>query len=840
MSRIRGGSPSPAWRAGKVNGTSSASKSRMSYDSPGSLSWREERDDTESVRGGGKTEIPEEKVRKFDALLRRIETEREKIATSGSTTASRQRTISPMRKEKGNPSSVSPVSYDYAARARELRMSLDGVPARSETPRRSSDRDSKERHFAQLARDMTPSRVGHKRRSRSPMKARTSYDGMPSHADSESLSLRHEYSSNTARNTQLRNVRSSSPMPTSSSDQKHAEFMLQVEKFHSSLMSAHDTISTLEKEVKHLKKRVAEKDECILSLERRNKDLNESLAKSQIDVTQIQEEKKTSLSEQSTKHCEEIQKLQTERDGYKKRAEEVDKQSFEFDRKVEEIEKARDKLESSIEDKDNMVSNLRNEIQRLNEELADGSFVRSQALKAEETAKKLEADLEKSRAVIVDLEVISKDKRDEFERELKEKDKAIATLQSEILGDKSMKECSELMKEKACRLETHLEESKLRNGELSVKVDDLEKRLLRAEKKADVKDEQIERLDSALLASKSREKDLARQLEKEQRELTRQRDRLEKYDFDEQETVLALEQAISSLESSHNEEISRLQKENRNLTATLSEAEDYMKTYRRDMNDSKGLKAVVGELQDLNSDLVQQVREKDDQVSDLKDKIESLEMRVESSGTSSRRRILQLENQVSEKEDDIHRLERELSAKRDSTAHESRTSKKLKDLTALYEENAMELEHLRISKGTMQRTIASLEKEYDLLQKEYHEKTTGQNEAKSAWSRVDELEESLKKLQDKLNKAEREATNNPKIKELKSELASNNPKIKELKSELASKDEALAEREEQLADSRKGIAEAQKMIFRLMNTVKELRRKAKQLESSSTKLCMNE
>lgn len=91
-----------------------------------------------------------------------------------------------------------------------------------------------------------------------------------------------------------------------------------------------------------------------------------------------------------------------------------------------------------------------------------------------------------------------------------------------------------------------------------------------------------------------------------------------------------------------------------------------------------------------------------------------------------------------------------------------------------------------------------------------------QEEAKNAWARISELEESVQALQHKLDEAEQQDDDETQLEELISELSSTKTK--------------LAERDEQLEDSRKGIAEAKKMIFRLMNTLQDVRRKS--MESS--------
>ena len=162
-----------------------------------------------------------------------------------------------------------------------------------------------------------------------------------------------------------------------------------------------------------------------------------------------------------------------------------------------------------------------------------------------------------------------------------------------------------------------------------------------------------------------------------------------------------------------------------------------------------------------------------------------------------------------------------------SLEEDEKASEKITYLMASFEENEMELEDLRKGKGRMLHKISTLENELHGLHI-IEEKCSGleesQKEAEQAWARVDELEETLKMLQDTLAEVDKQA--------------GKAPRIEALEAELESVKATLAERDEQLAESRKGIAEAQKMIFRLMNTVQDLRKKAR--EQGSDKYALSE
>jgi chromosome segregation ATPase len=148
------------------------------------------------------------------------------------------------------------------------------------------------------------------------------------------------------------------------------------------------------------------------------------------------------------------------------------------------------------------------------------------------------------------------------------------------------------------------------------------------------------------------------------------------------------------------------------------------------------------------------------------------------------------------------------------------TAKKLESLSAAFEEYETELEYLRSNKREMQGTITRLEEEVADVKTDAYRRSHGmeceleasQEKTNEAWARVRELEGSVQALQHKLDLAEQQDDEKTELEDLKSELSSMKKK--------------LAERDEQLEDSRKGIAEAKKMIFRLMNTVQDVRKKS--------------
>ena len=477
------------------------------------------------------------------------------------------------------------------------------------------------------------------------------------------LQLDHEYMTRDAGNNTP--VRSSSPSIF------HREaFKAQVKKFHTNLVTAHDTIATLQRDVDTLMQRMKEKDAVILSL-------NGTVTKTVDEVGKLEREVDTlkmrikekddlisSLNGTVTKTRDDAGKLEAEiknileekEANFKRHTEELES----FDKKIIAMEEENKKLVNGIKDKELMVGNLRHEIQRLNEELEDGFIVRSQAFRAEETANKLQEELDNSKAahssskkVIVDLEVCLKEKSEEFYRKLAEKDEKNATLHSELLKSQQNEE---LMKDETCMLESKLDDSNRLNAELSDKIKNTEKRLEHAELTGGKKDKEIEQLESSVLESESREKDLIRHLEKKQRELQHQRDRFERYEANcatEQETVTALEQALEELESAHDErtkDINRLQMENHSLSTTLAEVGVYMEMYQNHLKESSSLKGMIVELQEINADLGQRLQSKEGAIGKLESRLALSEKQLESNTTSYEEKVQHLSLQLQDKD----------------------------------------------------------------------------------------------------------------------------------------------------------------------------------------------
>lgn len=769
---------------GEVGDKRSAAKAGTSCDSPSRCTWHESRDDMECVRDGA--EISDDAMEKFDNMLKKIETERSKI-----TTKEIRPRIGTLAMPRLNERRVAhSVGRDFAKRAMELRMS-DGIPTRKTSVR------SEFPHDGGRWESVTSSVLGATETPRST----------------------HELPYQSAGSTPLRSFsprRPSSPPRLSSLSTEYVNPFVDNDR------------------VNRLIDRETEKDEYISILEQRNTSLSENL------VTRQKHEQADLKDANSVKYKDEFERMRCEFDCFKKEAKEIRKRSAECDAKVEEIQREKKILVEGITDKDATIGILRQEIQRLSEELADGSFASGQALKAEETVKTLEAELVKIKEehlsatkVIIDLEVRVQTMEKEFERGLAEKDKEVAALQLELSTYNTMKQNSEWMMDKAHTFESKLIEAKEKNTELSDQVNELTILLRRAEIEAKENSGKIKQLESSALKLEAREKEL----EEERRELELQRARVEKFDAgcaSERETIAALEQAIADLEKAQNlsnDEITKLQKKNQTLSTTLDEAEEYMKLYEKDVERSRKLKDMMGELQDINTDLGQQLQEKNDHIRNLQGRLASIELQVQSSNTASQQAILHLERSLSQEQNTVSKLRDELSSSRLTVQDQEITAKKLEALSATFEQYEAELEYLRSNRREMQGTITRLEEEVNDVKTEAYKRShsmeceleSSQEGAKSAWARVRELEESLEKLHHKLELAEQQGDDKF--------------EREEMKSELSSLREKLAERDEQLDDSRKGIAEAKKMIFRLMNTVQEVRRKSTEnnpIESVST------
>ncbi len=756
---------------------SSAAEARVSYDSPNRhIPWCEGRDDMECDRGecDWVEKLSDDAMDKFDSMLKRIASERHKPSTKE--IHSRVGSLPPKLLER-RPSQPF-ADCDFARRAKELRMS-DGISTRSVYSIRSDS--------SQPAGSEITNRRDERWESVALMPPR-----------------RQAYSCRSAGNTSLRPYASSIwPPPLSPT----RSFSLGISDEVENRLNAHDT----------------EKDEYISILEQRNETLSETLLTRRHEPVVFKE------TPTSDGYTEEFDKMRCEFDRFKKEAKELRKRSAESETKYKEIQQEKQILVDTIKDKGETVEILRNEIQRLSEELVEGSFARGQAIKSEENMKKLEVEVIKFKEeqlstskVIVDLEIRMQEKSKEFEYRLAEKEKEMAALQLELSNCSTMKLNSEWAIDKACTFESQLNESKENNEELTAKVKELTNHLERAEIEAQESKEKIIRLESLALQFEAREKEL----EKGTRELELQRARVEKFDAgcaSEQETIAALEQAIADLEKAQHvstEKITKLQTKNLILTTTLKEAEEYMKLYEKDIERSRKLKDMMGELQEINTDLGNQLQEKNDHIRNLQSRIASIEMQVEASNAASQQAIQHLERSLSREQNRVLQLQQELSSANLIVQDNEITNKKLEALSATFEQYETELEYLRSNKREMQGTIAKLEEEVTDVKTEAYQRShniegeleASQEEARNAWARVSELEESIQALQHNLEVAEQQNDDKTQVEDLKLELLSTEKK--------------LTERDEQLEDSRKGIAEAKKMIFRLMNTLHDVRRKS--------------
>jgi chromosome segregation ATPase len=578
----------------------------------------------------------------------------------------------------------------------------------------------------------------------------------PKRPESTLLPLDHEYTTRSAGNHTP--VRSSAPSTVNIDD-----FKEQVKKFHMNLVTAYDTITTLERDVNTLTRRVKEKDDEISSLNGTITTTRAEVGKLERDVDTLNRRVKekddliSSLNGDVTKMRDEVGKLEAERDiifeekeaNFKRHTEELES----FDKKIAAMQEENKKLENGIKGKESMVGNLRHEIQRLNEELEYGSVVRSQALRAEKTAEKLQEELDKSKAdhssstrVIVDLEACLKEKSEEFFRKMAEKDEKNAALQSELFKSQQN---AELMKEKACKLESQLDDSIRLNAELSDKIKNTEKRLGHAELTGGKKDKEIEQLESSVLEADAREKDLIRQLEKKQRELQHQRDRFERYAANcakEQETVTALERALEELESAHDErtkDINRLQMENHSLSTTLTEVGVYMEMYQNDLKESSRLKEMIVDLQEINTALDQRLQSKEGVIEKLESRLALIEKQLQANTTFYEEKVQHLCHQNQDRDEKIAKFQSQIAHNLPTILNEQ-----IQHLRRQLQEKDDEIE-------AYQSRIATIEKEVEL------NAASSKSEALlKLTSELAEKEELVAKLQGRLSSsAELEVTN---------------------------------------------------------------------------------
>ncbi|KAL7484774.1 hypothetical protein ACHAW6_010398 [Cyclotella cf. meneghiniana] len=862
------------------------------------MRWRGER----TVRSMS----PSSKVTNFDRLLQKMETEQKHLTINTGT----------WTRSAGS----SPAKYDFAQRAKELRMSIDrtpsfvaaspnkiislrsvgGAPIRTPSPigSRNSFGHNSDRISAGYRNDSSPV-------LRSP----------PSFASPYLNGTRGKQSTSDGTTTPIRSAAALAPShldePTTTpgtatvassnasfpSPRLDDAFHDRVEQFQKNLVFAHDTIAALQRDVRDLERKLAERDESAAVLERRNAALADAVDAREKEIGRLKKEigsMEETKEESVRKNAQEMAEMKAELDGYRRQSTTIDRLAKEYEETTEAWNKSKRILEDTIRDKDQMIGSLRKEIRRLDEELADGAYVRAQAKKAEERAAELEAELQTTRGKLDAASRTVAELKVKNEKLVDDKEKEQADLENS--KESSYLQRANRLKEKATKLEAELDKANAEKDELHDQLKILNKRLGRDEKIAARKDEEIKKLEAELLEAEAREKELKTQLDKSHQELKSQRARFEEYSNEcamEQETIAALEQAIGQLEEAQNEmnaENLRLQQENSKLSRTVEDAELCV---QNEIEHATRLKQMLDELAEINHDLGEQLRSKEDSLLTMKTTEQHLSTLLQSSHerndrleaqrdtkNESSHHFQELERKLEEKQQLVLSLQNqfdalkidhktatvELQRLRDEYSTHAETKRKLDELTLLVGAKESEFDELKENREKMLVVISTLERELEQLRKERKilasklsnlEKT--ETDADEARETVSSLEIKVKDLQVQLDKAHENSRDaNEKLREqetIVSQLEEALEKAQQdsdaawmhareveglsqvgkcmensIKAKLARVEKKLATRDEQLVESRKGIAEAQKMIYRLMETVKVLRKREKDQE----------
>jgi chromosome segregation ATPase len=239
--------------------------------------------------------------------------------------------------------------------------------------------------------------------------------------------------------------------------------------------------------------------------------------------------------------------------------------------------------------------------------------------------------------------------------------------------------------------------------------------------------------------------------------------------------------------------------------------------------------------------------------------------------------IRELEIQLKAKEGTLASLHKELLARKavneantmeldklreESSAH-TETKMKLDAVTLLCKAKNSEFEKLKANREKMLGVISTLESELDQLRIERKslslqldaverteteadesrelrhnmeikveemqaELKEAQKQANGAQGRVYQLEDAVTHLKEALEKShENSKAAWQRLKEIQGLSGEDKSSESHLRSKMAKLERKLGLKDAQLDESRKGIADAQKMIYRLMETVKELRKRAR-------------
>lgn len=820
--------------------------------------------------------------------------------------------------------SPSPAKYDFAKRAKELRMSIDHNGVRSASPLRANASPSQygttKLEAGYRTREASPSsqrevvttgsfsspylkrdkgqaaaRLGSASFASSPPISRDPSSSFLNIVRSDSRDRSLLFSSPQLDRKPNNNSSSchNSPALFGTTAQPNSQFNEQIEQFRKNLIFAHDTISALQRDVRSLEVKVADRDDAISSLERKNSLLHREAEGNQRRLEEFQEKKATleqTNEELIRKHAREIEVI-------KKEYGEVSDQSSKIrhlSRQNEEAVQSKQVLEDTLKSKEEMIQQLRKEIWRLNEEVADGECVRKQAESARDEVKDLQEKLAKANAKGEENAKTIDELKTKNRQLTSQKDKEQQEFEDE--RESSFAERTNRLKEKVTRLESELDKAQTEKDEADDQIKAFQKRIAKDEKTTAEKDHEIQDLLSELGTAKARELDLQSKLEKANEDLAAQRLRFEQYSNEcamEQETVSALEQAIEQLERAQNERIeenTKLVEENSKLSKTVEDAELCISS---EIQHSTKLKHMLDELAEINHDLGEQLRQKEDAILTMKTTEQNLTALLQSAQERNERleaerdkkveaangekeKIAALEGSLAEREESLASLKNEYEAlkvlhhtastqlkslREESTNTHEETELKLSQLARLVEDKESEIEELNGTREKMQYVISKLEDEVEELKSERMSMKLKGLDAEKAQKEADEarqarrgMEMEIKELQDQLAEAneaaisarakmneqqetvsqlretlEKSRINSHKawsrLKELEEIADSSDGK---LKSKLVQMEQQLEEKEQQLFDSRKGVAEAQKMIYRLMATVKEVRRKARE------------
>ncbi|KAK1747492.1 hypothetical protein QTG54_001455 [Skeletonema marinoi] len=736
-------------------------KSRPSYDdgrdgrdrrsiSPSRYSFREGRDDSESRDAASRSETPDEKVRKFDDLLKRIEAERTKV--------------SPYRSSRGVPSTP---TYEREVTAPPNMPSSVRGPSSSSFERNASEGNS--RSFADRAREL-----------------RMSVDTPPKRPQMSSLSPTPHERISTRRDDPSPPARERQQASTPSNGQ----FKLQVvEQFHSNLSTAYDTISSLESEVRALKKQLTERDDSIMSLERRNKTLNETIAVSEEQAKEAEQGNRKLLdtNKELSRLCdEEVRKLTTQCEKHKEKVVALEHRNAALN---ESVAMSRDQASKAEEESRKMVEENRKLTERYDEHVAELTAECDSFRKHTNEIKQFSAECD---ATVKDL---LKEKRETSKKHADE----IEELTSECQKYKKAANQAAEFEFRSVEYDSTIKELKSAKLELQSTVSDKERTISDKERTINDMERKIKRLedeldDVRLLRSRAAEAEklahkLEVQLEASKKEhqgamkevldlelrLEAMRDVMEKSTERVTEKDAQIEKLTSLLSSTENESHMVEEKVERLMNALAETKIENEESTRKTADLEQRLEcadaAVVAETKEMN-ELREKLAKSQSQLEDLKQVLKTKMKRFE-----------KYEKGCSKEQESIAVLEKaieELVAAHDESSSEIRRLQKenqnlSKDLLAAQKESSVEVVQLRKENSSLlkDREAAHSERNDEItkLLKEKQTLSDSLERAKNeSGAEVLELTEEIERLTEDLEAAQANASHE--ILELQNEIDS--------------------------------------------------------------------